>query len=357
MEKQRIDEVEINLTEFFNKIINIRKLLYKAAIVGAVIGVIVSLSIPKQYTVRVTLSPEMGGSKSGNGMTGLAASFFGGGISVTEDALNASLSTDIISSTPFLLELLAINVPAFEGNNSMTLDTYLDEQSSPWWNYVVDLPGMMIEGVKSLYSSEETEMHPKEWGIIELSQEKNEKINILRKKIITVIDKKSAITSISVTLQNPLVTAVVVDSIVYKLQEFIINYRTFKAKEDYAYLEKLFEERKQEYYITQRKYANYVDTHDNLILQSVRTEQERLQSDMNLAFQVYSQVANQLQIARAKLQEEKPVFALVEPAVVPLLASGTGLVVYVSIFTFLSVVCTMCWMLVGKFILFDLKTK
>ena len=39
---------------------------------------------------------------------------------------------------------------------------------------------------------------------------------------------------------------------------------------------------------------------------------------MSLAYQVYSQVASQLQVARAKVQEEKPVFAVVEPAVVPL---------------------------------------
>ena len=72
------------------------------------------------------------------------------------------------------------------------------------------------------------------------------------------------------------------------------------------------------YYIAQKKYAEYVDAHDNLILHSVRAEQERLQNDMNLAYQVYSQVANQLQVARAKVQEEKPVFAVVEPSVVPL---------------------------------------
>lgn len=70
------------------------------------------------------------------------------------------------------------------------------------------------------------------------------------------------------------------------------------------------------------KYADYLDSHDNIILQSVRTEQERLQSDMGLAYQMYSQVASQLQVARAKIQEEKPVFAVLEPAVVPLLPSG-----------------------------------
>lgn len=152
-------------------------------------------------------------------------------------------------------------------------------------------------------------------------------------------------TSVAVTLQNPRVAAVVADSVVKKLQEYIIDYRTSKAKEDCLYLEKLFKERQQEYYTAQRKYANYIDSHDNIILQSVRAEQERLQNDMNLAYQVYSQVANQLQVARAKVQEEKPVFAIVEPAVIPLDPSGTSRKIYVLIFIFLSV----CIVILGKF--------
>ena len=149
-------------------------------------------------------------------------------------------------------------------------------------------------------------------------------------------------------MQNPKIAAVIADSVVHRLQEHIIGYRTSKAKEDCVYLEKLFEERKQEYYATQKDYAEYVDTHDNLILQSVRAEQERLQNDMELAYQVYSQVATQLQMARAKVQEEKPVFAVVEPAVVPLKPSGKGLLIYTTIFIFLSVVGTIGWQLFGK---------
>ena len=142
--------------------------------------------------------------------------------------------------------------------------------------------------------------------------------------------------------------ATVADSVVRKLQEYITNYRTSKAKEDCIYLEKLFKERQQEYYTAQKKYASYVDSHDNVILQSVRAEQERLQNDMALAYLVYSQVATQVQMARAKVQEEKPVFAVVEPAVVPLKPSGKGVLIYASIFIFLSVVGTIGWQLFGK---------
>ena len=104
----------------------------------------------------------------------------------------------------------------------------------------------------------------------------------------------------------------------------------------------------------QKKYADYVDTHDNLILQSVRTEQERLQNDMNLAYQVYSQVANQLQVARAKVQEEKPVFAVVEPAVVPLFPSGMGKLLYMLLF---GLIVTMGWLLIKKELLNNLQQK
>ena len=352
------EEIEIDLIGILRKIIGIRKTIYKAAGIGLVVGIIVAISIPKQYTVGDTLSPEMGGSKGG-GLSGLAASFLGSGVSMNEgtDALNVSLSADIVSSTPFLLELSTMKIPALEGE-TMTLNVYLDEESSPWWSYVIGFPGMVIGGVKSLITEEESESVPSDkanLGTIELSKKESEKIEALKKKILASVDKKTSMTTVSVTLQNPKVAAVVADSVVRKLQEYIIDYRTTKAKEDCLYLERLFKERQQEYYDAQKKYADYMDSHDNIILQSVRAEQERLQNDMSLAYQVYSHVANQLQVARAKVQEEKPVFAVVEPAVIPLYPSGTSRKIYVLAFIFLSVCIVISWKLFGEDILNKFK--
>ena len=349
------EEIEIDLIGILRKIIGIRKTIYKAAGIGLVVGIIVAISIPKQYTVNVTLSPEMGGSKSGNGLVGIAASFLGSGVSSgdSSDALNASLSSEIVSSTPFLLELLSIDIPAPDGNGNMVLDTYLDDQSSPWWNYVIGFPNMLVGGVKSLFSEGtlDTLENVGRRGTLELSQEQNTKVNVLRNSVKASIDTKTAITNVSVSLQSPKVAAVVADSVVHKLQEYITDYRTSKVKDDCAYLEKLFKERQREYYTAQKKYANYVDTHDNLVLQSVRTEQERLQNDMSLAYQIYSQVANQLQVARAKVQEEKPVFAVVEPAIVPLNPSGMKLMIYVIVFVLFSITTTIVWKFLVKNIL------
>ncbi|WP_270318488.1 chain-length determining protein [Bacteroides thetaiotaomicron] len=349
------------MSNIFRKIIAIRKKLYKAIGIGFIIGIIVAVSIPKQYTVKVTLSPEMGSSKSGNGLAGLAASFLGSSATTGDvsDALNASLSSDIVSSTPFLLELLEMKVTLSDERTNVTLMDYLDRQSSPWWIYVIGLPGKVIGSVKSLFNSNDTDnsINNVKYGTIELTKEEGIKISVLKKNIAASVDKKTAITSVSVTLQDPKVTAVVADSVVHKLQEYIIGYRISKAEEDCIYLEKLYKERQQEYYVAQKKYADYVDTHDNLILQSVRAEQERLQNDMSLAYQVYSQVANQLQVARAKVQEEKPVFAVLEPAVVPQQPSGMGKKVYILLFIFLSLVLTIAWELLVKDIYKKMKKE
>lgn len=348
------DELEIDWMDILRRIYTIRKTLYKAAGIGVVLGIIIALSIPKQYTVTVTLSPEMNGDSKGGGLASLASSFLGGGTSgSSSDALNVTLAPDIVASTPFVLELFNTRVQTLDGELDTTLVTYLDEQKQPWWGYIKSAPGLAIGAIKSLFT-EETDttatLNP-----FQLTEKEAAKVKGLRQSILAEVDKKTAMTTITVTLQDPKVTAIVADSVVAKLQQYIIDYRIKKAKEDCAYLEELYHERQQEYYEAQSKYAHYFDTNRNIAFQSVRAEQERLQNDMNLAYQVYSQVAQQLQVARAKIQEEKPVFAVVEPATIPLLPSGTSRKVILLSIVFLTVCGTSIWKIFGVYLLNQIK--
>lgn len=340
------DELNIDWMDILHRIYAIRKTLYKAAGVGVVLGIIIALSIPKQYTVTVTLSPEMGGDKASGGLASLASSFLGGSASSSSnDALNVTLAPDIVASTPFVLELFNTRVQTLDGELDTTLVTYLDEQKQPWWGYIKAIPGIAINTVKSLFTEKVDTvsiLNP-----FQLTEKEAAKVEGLRKAIIANVDKKTAMTTITVTLQDPKVTAIVADSVVGKLQQYIVDYRIKKAKEDCAYLEELYKERQQEYYEAQSKYAHYFDTNRNIAFQSVRAEQERLQNDMNLAYQVYSQVAQQLQVARAKIQEEKPVFAVVEPASIPLQPSGTSRKTILAGIMFLVICGTGAWKLIG----------
>lgn len=352
------DELQIDWMGILRQILAIRKTLYKAAGVGLVIGILIAIGMPKQYTVSVTLSPEVSGGNSGSsGLAGMAASFLGASAGSSSDALNATLAPDIVASTPFLLELLDARVVSQNQQIDTTLTVYLEEEKSSWIGYVLKAPSMAIGGIKSLFSNdeEETTTDSTQMGAIELNPKDAAKIEGLKKAILAEVDKKTAITTLTVTLQDPKVTATMADTVVSKLQQYIIAYRTRKAKEDCEYLEKLYKERQQEYYKAQRNYAYYVDANSNMVFQSTMAERERLQNDMNLAYQVYSQVAQQLQVARAKVQEEKPVFAVVEPAVVPLQPSGTSRKVVVIGFVFLAVVLTGAWQLYGKTYWLQLK--
>lgn len=344
------DEVQIDWMGILRQVLAIRKKLYIAAAAGLVLGILIALSTPKQYTVSVTLSPEMGSGKSSSGLASMAASFLGGSVgNDSPDALNATLAPDIVISTPFLLELFEARVVSQNKQIDTTFTAYLDKQKSSWISYVLKVPGMAIGGIKSLFSNkEQEETGTVQEGTIELNEKDAAKLGSLRKAIVTEVDKKTSITTLSVTLQDPKVTATIADSVVSKLQQYITAYRTSKAKEDCRYLEKLYKERQQEYYDAQQRYARYVDANSNVVFQSTLAERERLQNDMNLAYQVYSQVAQQLQVARAKVQEEKPVFAVVEPAVVPLNPSGTSRKVIVLGFLFLAVAFTGAWELLGK---------
>ena len=225
--------------------------------------------------------------------------------------------------------------------------SYLEQEKTPWWKIIPSLPGKAIHGMLSLYSDEKK----KESDYVDafhLTGTQMGVISKLRSSIIVGVDKKSGMTNVTVTLQDPLATAIVADSVVAKLQKYITSYRASKAQQDCDYLEQLYKERQQEYYRAQQNYANYMDANKNVILQRVLTEGERLQNEMNLAFQVYSQVATQLQVARAKVQEAKPVFVVVEPASVPLHTAGLSKVMISIGFAVLFMMIATVWVLFGK---------
>lgn len=347
-QEKRTEEQEIDLLELARKLWRKRKWFYKAVGVAVVAGLVVAFSIPKTYSVTVTLAPESGKSGS-SGLAGAAAMLGLGNLSAGNeaDALNITLFPDILASNPFALELYDMPVTPAKAEQPMPLNEYLAEQRKPWWGYLLGLPGKVIGGVLSLFSEEETDAE-KTLNPFHLTKEETLKLEGIKQAMVATVDKKTGMATITVTLQDPVVTASVADSVVRKLQDYVTDYRTRKAAEDCAYWEKLYKERQQEYYAAQQRYAAYMDENKSLYTQKSKMEAERLQNEMSLAYQVYNQMAQQLQLARGKVQEAKPVFAVVEPATVPLKAAGPRKTMILMGFVFLAVVGTAGWVLFGE---------
>ena len=347
-------EDEIDLLELAARLWQRRKLIIKAGIIGIVVGLVVAFSIPKEYSVTVTLSPESG--KSATGGLASAASMLGlGNLAAGQDAdaLNITLFPDILESDPFALELYTMDVTPDKGE-TMPLNEYMQTQRVAWWTWLIKLPFKAVGGVMSLFRDKEEEsdgtLNP-----FRLSKEETERLKSIKESMSAVVDKKTAVTTITVTLQDAVVAATVADSVVTKLQSYITAYRTKKAIDDCQYLETLYRDRQEEYYEAQQRYAGYLDENKSLYTRRSMVESERLQNDMNQAYQIYNQVAQQLQMARAKIQEAKPVFAVVNPATVPVKASAPRKMVILIGFAFLACVGAAAWILFGQSIWDELR--
>ena len=69
---------------------------------------------------------------------------------------------------------------------------------------------------------------------------------------------------------------------------------------------------------------------------------------MTLAYNVYSQVATQLEGARIQEQQAKPVFVIIDPVITPLKKTAPSKAKMLVIFTFLAGCCAAAWVLFGE---------
>lgn len=351
---QMPEEQEIDLIELARKVWAERKMLYKACGAAVLIGLIVGFSIPKEYSTKVTLAPESAGKVHTGGMGALAAmAGINIGASAGEDALSPELYPDIVKSTPFLLELFDVKVKDQKGEIDTTLYAYLDKyQRSSWMSAVASAPFKALGWTLSLFK-DKPERKEGKLDPFHLTLDETKVADALSKRIMVTIDKKTGVTTLEVTMQDPLISASLTDTVMHCLQNYITDYRTNKARHDLAFTEKLYKEAKEEYEEAQKKYATFADANQNIILLSYRAEQERLKNEVELAYTVYTQISGQLQMARAKVQEITPVYTVVQPATVPLRAAKPNKVMILIGFVFLAGVGCVGWILFVKDLLGD----
>ena len=127
--------------------------------------------------------------------------------------------------------------------------------------------------------------------------------------------------TVSIEVQDPVVSAQLADLVVSSLKLYIVDYNTGKAKKDLDFIKARYTEARDKYYATQQALANHNDRNLNVILASVNTSKERLQTENQLAANIYNSLAQVLEQAKIKVQDQTPVFTVIEPAKVPLLKS------------------------------------
>lgn len=339
-------ESDIDLLALVRKLARARKEILRGCLAGAVAGLIIAFSIPKEYSVTVKLAPEIAGSKPAAGSLGDLAALAGFSVNnaVTGDAVSPALYPEIFGSVTFAADLFEMPVSDHRGRWQMPLYDYLTGRlRTPWWQTAVAAPLRLLSRLRGGDSSGDAPPDP-----FRLTRTETEAVQALQERIRCTVDKKTAVITVTVTMQDPLIAATLTDTVLHNLQRYITDYRTGKARHDLAFTQRLHDEAQAAYYEAQSRYARYLDANQRVVLRSVLTEQERLQNEMLLAYNLYNQMAQQLQLAKAKVQESTPVYAVLQPATVPVRASRPAKLMIVLGCIVLFGAGTAAWILFGR---------
>lgn len=341
----------IDFAKIFKDLLKHKMLYIKVLPIAFILAAIYALSLPNYYNCQVKLSPEMSGSSASSSSLLSLASSFGvnlgkatGGMGT--EALFPTLYPDLMNSVDFKTSLFPVPV-TIEGDKdkgekdrTMSYYDYMDnEQKLPWWSAAMK---GTVKWLVSLFKEEEESVKVDPFR---LTKEQTEIVKAINENIVCDVDKKTMVITINVKDQDPVICATMADTVKTRLQNFITDYRTSKARVDLEYNRKLYQETKARYDKARRLYAEFTDANQDIILQTVRQRQVELENEMQLQYNAYTQVAAQLMAAEAKVQEDTPAFTTLQSATVPVKKTGPKRAQMCLIFLFLAFLATTAWIL------------
>ena len=338
------DNNTINIALVLKRIMARKRLFVKVGVIALVASSIYIFFVPRYYTSSVVLAPEISDISGKSSLSSIASSF---GISVgsssSSDAIYPDLYPEFINTNDFVVNLIGYRVKTVDGTLSTTYYDYLQkhQKESPW-----QFPYKLIGAVKQWFSkSPSAASAPKDINLFKLTPDETTVFDKIKGAISCTIDTKTGIITITALDQDPLIAATMADAAKTELQKAIIRYRTRKAQVDLDYYRKLTAEAKAKYERARQLYGSYADANTEVVLESYKAKQNDLENDMQLKYNTYSTLNAQLQQAIAKVQENTPVFTVINGATVPLQPAGPKRVAFVLmmlVFALLATVLYVC---------------
>lgn len=333
------DEI-IDLRVQFAKLWKRKKLFMKVWAVTFVLACIYILPQPRTYIVDLALAPEMGGSSATGTLSSIASSFgFNIGDGKISDAFYPELYPDLLSTNEFLVDLLYTRVQTADGEVDTTYLAYImrHHRKNPYtqpYNWCrAKIMSLFEDDMPPI--SQNRRMNPRR-----LTRKEDAVVNKVRKSITCDVDIKTNVITIGVKEQDPLVCAQLADTVRVKLQRFITDYRTNKARIDEQYYKHLADSARIDLEQRSRAYSKYCDAHKNTILQSYLSERDRLENELQTSMSSYNAMQAQYLAARAKVQEQTPAFTILRAPSVPVKPSGPKRMIFVAAMLFLATIGT-----------------
>ncbi|TDE13141.1 Wzz/FepE/Etk N-terminal domain-containing protein [Dyadobacter psychrotolerans] len=303
-ESLTIPNNEIRLKDLITFIKRNLLLLIAVSAVSAILGVAFSFSLPKMYNSQIILLPEYGALKKNSLSSLLNTNMLRDGV----EKLAPELYPTILKSS--LLGIYLLQQPVIDQDNKSykSLDIFLQQTIKPG----------LLSGVFSSNTQEKIVIPPKIPGAISYSRAEERKIKSALALINSEIDIKNGVLTVTASTEDPIVSAIVVEASKTFLINYVEEYRTDKATQEVQMLSGQVTSSRRRLRNTELALQSYRDRNRNPFLNVARIEEQRLQSDYVLAESLYSDLVRRYEQAKIKVNEEKPVFKVIEPAKISL---------------------------------------
>lgn len=315
-----VQDDEIDLLELGRKIWNGRYTILKVMLMTGALGIVIAFSLPAEYTSSTSMVPQT--AQSDNKLGGLSSLAAMAGFNLDmvsgRDALSPMVYPQILQSGPFQLELMNTPFNFAELDHPVSLYEYYTEIKKPGigsliTKYTIGLPGVIIKAIKG---NKDKQIISEGNKLIAFTDQQEKVAKLLKEKVTLTIDSKQGYLILKASFHDATLSAQVADQARELLQKYITRFKTEKAASKLAFIEGRYLEKKKDFEKTQERLAWYRDQNRNMSSAVARTEEERLQSEFNIAMNVYNELAKQLEQAKIQVKEETPVFSILEPAVI-----------------------------------------
>ena len=152
---------------------------------------------------------------------------------------------------------------------------------------------------------------------IELSGKQQVAIATLSGMITLNTDIKEGVINLTATMPEALAAAQLAQRAQELLQQYIIEFKIKKTKANLNFIQQRFDETSKKFEVAQEKLASFRDRNKSITLATAKTEEERLTSQYNLVYNIYLELAKQLEQAKIQVKQDTPVFTIIEPVSVP----------------------------------------
>lgn len=366
-------EDEIDLVELAKHFWRDRKVITKIVGIFVIIGIFIALFSSVEYTADAVLMPELQTTQSKaqsllqkyGGMLGISSV-----PDVSESIIYPIFYPKIVESVPYNLQLMDTPVAFSEYDTTTTPFKFYKNIYSPSLigyisQYTIGLPGLVLGLFKSNEPTKpgQKQLDPttmKRDTVFNLSLDRWQMVKLLRNSVSVQVDQTSGLITLSASMPDPVAAAQLTQAAIGILTEYITKYRTKKSVDNLQFIQEQVKETKQNFDKAQEKLATFRD--NNLSLASARSKsrEQDLQSEYNLAFNLYNSLSQQLQQAKIRVQMQTPAVSILQPVTVPKNKSKPQRKLIVIVFLILGIIVALGWSLIrdyGKEIIQEVRSE